>query len=213
MDQHAVTTQTTACTQLLASVVGLAISDACTKPTRKMFRRKDGPPRYVTEPTDAAIDALVFLMGNAEHVINVLGMDGDRFKQKLVDQMFERGDASDEPNYFTSHIEEKKRYNFRHNYTWLLNNPQRRLTLNLEDDDETDRHAELDDGVRRTSPGLDSGEQLQTDGPEAVRRAEETLYSVSSGEEPLYIGRSLHSNQGESHGCDGDMEQRAQQLG
>lgn len=213
MDQHDVTTQTTACTQLLASIVGLAISDACTKPTRKMFRRKDGPPRYVTEPTDAAIDALVFLMGNAKHFIEAIGMDGDRFKQKLVDQMFERGDASDEPNYFTSHIEEKKRYNFRHNYTWLINNPQRRLTLNLEDDDETDRHAELDDGLRCTSPGLDPGNELQTDGPEAVRRAQEAVHSVSAGAEPVYIGWSLHPNQGESYRCDGDMEQRAQQLG
>lgn len=163
-----VNAQTAACSKLLASVITLAITDACTKPVKKVYRREGKPPKRIVEPSDEAIDALVFIFESAGSFIEVLGMDGVRFKQKLVEQMFKQSGVSDKPDYFTSHIEEKKRYNFRYNYTWLLNNPQRRMFLNLEDEDEANRHAELDDGLRCTSPGLDSGDELQTDGPEAL---------------------------------------------
>ena len=74
-------------------VVGTATSESGAQKLTESFA-EHGAGAVLDVRDGAAIDALVFLMGNAEHVINVLGMDGDRFKQKLVDQMFDRGDAS-----------------------------------------------------------------------------------------------------------------------
>jgi len=124
MDEEA---QTVACTQLLANVVSLAVLDACLKPVKRK-----GPERHKVEVAqDKAIDAMMFLMDGAKHYVEMIGMDGERFKKQLIKAMYD-----DSHNYFTNHITAEQRRNFRFNLYFWQNNPARRRFL-PEDDDET----------------------------------------------------------------------------
>ena len=124
MDEEA---QTVACTQLLANVVSLAVLDACLKPVK----RKDSARHKVPVAQDKAMDAMMFLMEGAQHYVEMIGMDGDRFKKQLIKAMYD-----DTDNYFTKHITAEQRRNFRFNLYFWQNNPARRRFL-PEDDDET----------------------------------------------------------------------------
>ena len=114
MDEEA---QTVACTQLLANVVTLAVIDACLKPTK----RNDSARHKVPVSQDKAMDAMMFLMEGAQHYVEVIGMDGERFKKQLIKAMYD-----DTDNYFTKHITSEQRRNFRFNLYFWQNNPARR---------------------------------------------------------------------------------------
>jgi hypothetical protein len=123
MDEEA---QTVACTQLLANVVSLAVLDACLKPVKRK-----GPERHKVEVAqDKAIDAMMFLMEGAQHFVELLGMEGDRFKKQLLKSMYDNSQT-----YFTNTITAEQRRNFRFNLYFWQNNPARRRFL-PEDDDE-----------------------------------------------------------------------------
>ena len=118
--------QTIACKQLLANVVSLAVIDACLRPVKRK-----GPERHKVDVSqDRALDAISFLMDGAQHYIEMLGMDGERFKKQLIKSMYD-----DSKNYFTQHIDAEQRRNFRFNLYFWQNNPARRRFL-PEDDDE-----------------------------------------------------------------------------
>ena len=124
MDEQA---QTVSCTQLLANVVTLAVIDACLKPVK----RKDSSRHKVPVSQDKAIDAMMFLMEGAQNYVEMIGMEGERFKKQLIKAMYD-----DSQNYFTHHITTEQRRNFRFNLYFWQNNPARRRFL-PEDDDET----------------------------------------------------------------------------
>jgi hypothetical protein len=124
MDEQA---QTVSCTQLLANVVTLAVIDACLKPVK----RKDSSRHKVPVSQDQAMDAIMFLMEGAKNYVEMIGMEGDRFKKQLIKAMYD-----DSQNYFTHHITTEQRRNFRFNLYFWQNNPARRRFL-PEDDDET----------------------------------------------------------------------------
>jgi hypothetical protein len=123
MDEAA---QTVACTQLLANVVSLAVLDACLKPVK----RKSPERHKVDVSQDKAIDAMMFLMEGAQHFVELLGMEGDRFKKQLLKSMYDNSQT-----YFTNTITAEQRRNFRFNLYFWQNNPARRRFL-PEDDDE-----------------------------------------------------------------------------
>ena len=124
MDEQA---QTVSCTHLLANVVTLAVIDACLKPVK----RKDSSRHKVPVSQDKAIDAMMFLMEGAKNYVEMIGMEGERFKKQLIKAMYD-----DSQNYFTHHITTEQRRNFRFNLYFWQNNPARRRFL-PEDDDET----------------------------------------------------------------------------
>ena len=124
MDEQA---QTVSCTQLLANVVTLAVIDACLKPVK----RKDSLRHKVSVSQDKAMDAMMFLMEGAKNYVEMIGMEGERFKKQLIKAMYD-----DSQNYFTHHITTEQRRNFRFNLYFWQNNPARRRFL-PEDDDET----------------------------------------------------------------------------
>jgi hypothetical protein len=123
MDEQA---QTVSCTQLLANVVTLAVIDACLKPVK----RKDSSRHKVPVSQDKAMDAMMFLMEGAKNYVEMIGMEGERFKKQLIKAMYD-----DSQNYFTHHITTEQRRNFRFNLYFWQNNPARRRFL-PEDDDE-----------------------------------------------------------------------------
>jgi len=123
MDEQA---QTVSCTQLLANVVTLAVIDACLKPVK----RKDSSRHKVPVAQDKAMDAMMFLMEGAKNYVEMIGMEGERFKKQLIKAMYD-----DSQNYFTHHITTEQRRNFRFNLYFWQNNPARRRFL-PEDDDE-----------------------------------------------------------------------------
>ena len=118
--------QTIACTQLLANVVSLAVIDACLKP----IKRKDSSRHKVFMSQDKAIDAIMFLMEDAEHYVEMAGMEGSRFKKELI-----KTTRKDSTNNITKHLTDEQRRNFRFNLDYWTNNPARRRFL-PEDDDE-----------------------------------------------------------------------------
>jgi len=117
MDEEA---QTIACTQLLANVVTLAVLDACLKPVK----RNDSARHKVPVSQDKAMDAMMFLMEGAKNYVEIIGMDGDRFKKQLIKAMYDNTQ-----NYFTHHITSEQRRNFRFNLYFWQNNPARRRFL------------------------------------------------------------------------------------
>ena len=123
MDEQA---QTVSCTQLLANVVTLAVIDACLKPVK----RKDSSRHKVPVSQDQAMDAIMFLMEGAKNYVEMIGMEGDRFKKQLIKAMYD-----DSQNYFTHHITTEQRRNFRFNLYFWQNNPARRRILPEEDDE------------------------------------------------------------------------------
>ena len=117
--------QTVACTQLLANVVSLAVLDACLKPVK----RNDSARHKVSVAQDKAMDAMMFLMEGAKNYIEMIGMEGDRFKKQLIKAMYD-----DTQNYFTHHITTEQRRNFRFNLYFWQNNPARRRFLPEEEE-------------------------------------------------------------------------------
>jgi hypothetical protein len=124
MDEEA---QTVACTQLIANVVSLAVIDACLKP----IKRKDSSRRKVFVAQDKAIDAIMFLMERAEHFVELIGMEGLRFKKELI-----KTTRKNSTTNITKHLTDEQRRNFRFNHEYWINNPARRQFL-PKDDDET----------------------------------------------------------------------------
>ena len=122
MDEEA---QTVACTQLLANVVSLAVIDACLKPVK----RNDSARHKVSVAQDKAMDAMMFLMEGAKNYIEMIGMEGERFKKQLIKAMYD-----DSQNYFTHHITTEQRRNFRFNLYFWQNNPARRRFLPEEEE-------------------------------------------------------------------------------
>jgi hypothetical protein len=119
--------QTAACIKLLASVVTLAITDACQKPCR--VKNKSGRTHASTR---ISLDAMRFLMGNGvKSYIENLGMDGDRFKEQLLKQMWDESDRG----YLTEKITAIQRKNFRFNHYSFSNIPAAGQPIN---DDEMD---------------------------------------------------------------------------
>jgi len=122
MDEEA---QTVACTQLLANVVSLAVLDACLKPVK----RNDSARHKVSVAQDKAMDAMMFLMEGAKNYVEMIGMEGERFKKQLIKAMYD-----DSQNYFTHHITTEQRRNFRFNLYFWQNNPARRRFLPEEEE-------------------------------------------------------------------------------
>ena len=73
---------------------------------------------------------MMFLMDGAQHYVEMIGMDGERFKKQLIKAMWDES-----PNYFTNTITAEQRRSFRFNLYFWQNNPARRRFL-PEDDDE-----------------------------------------------------------------------------
>lgn len=118
--------QTIACKQLFANIITLAVLDACSKPVK---RKKDNGVK-INVASDRSMDAITFLMDNAQYYVEILNMDGVRFKKQLVKAMWDESE-----NYFTKHITADQRRNFRFNLHQWQNNPIRRKYLK-EDEDE-----------------------------------------------------------------------------
>ena len=109
------------------SVIELAILDACLPPVRRnnSFKKK------VNVPQGKSLDAVMFLLAGAKNYVEMVGMDGDRFKDELIKQM-----SSDVPGYFTNTIKGEQRRNFRFNLRWFQQNPAGGKFLTEEGEDE-----------------------------------------------------------------------------
>jgi hypothetical protein len=122
-----VQSQTKGCTRLLMSVIEIAVIDACLPPVR----RNNAHKKKVNVPQGKSLDAVMFLLAGAKNYVEMVGMDGDRFKDELIKQM-----SSDVPGYFTNTIKGEQRRNFRFNYRWFQQNPAGGKFLTEEGEDE-----------------------------------------------------------------------------
>jgi hypothetical protein len=95
--------QGTANRRLLAAVVALAIQDAQSSP-RKMGR--------IRIPTDEAISAIYFLFQHSDSYLNLLDIDSQQFRERLLKLMFDM-------NKKIIQFDPIKRRNFRYNYEWM----------------------------------------------------------------------------------------------
>jgi len=95
--------QGTANIVLLSAVVALAVQDAQLPP------RKIGKVRI---PKDEAISAIYFLFQHSDSYLNLLDMDPEQFRDRLLKLMFEM-------NKKVVQFESSKRRNFRYNYQWM----------------------------------------------------------------------------------------------
>jgi len=95
--------QGTANSRLLSAVVALAVQDAQLAP------RKIGRIRI---PTDEAISAIYFLFQHSDSYLNLLDIDPEQFRDRLLKLMFEM-------NKKVVQFESSKRRNFRYNYQWM----------------------------------------------------------------------------------------------
>jgi len=95
--------QGTANRRLLAAVVALAIQDAQSKP-RRMGRLRI--------PTDEAISAIYFLFQHSDSYLNLLDIDPQQFRERLLKLMFDM-------NKKIIQFDPIKRRNFRYNYEWM----------------------------------------------------------------------------------------------
>jgi len=118
--------QSLACMQLLMNVVSLAVIDACLKP----IKRKDSSRHKVFVAQDKAIDAIMFLMEDAKHYVEMAGMEGSRFKKELI-----KTARKDSTNDITKHLTDEQRRNFRFNHEYWIKNPARRRFLPEEDNE------------------------------------------------------------------------------
>lgn len=109
-------TQMLACKRLLSAVVTLAIFDACQAPHRS--KAKAGM-KYSS--SRLSLDAMRFLMGDGvKRYVEQLDMDGDRFKDQLIKQMWDDSNRG----YLTEKISAQQRKNFRFNHHSFQNIPQ-----------------------------------------------------------------------------------------
>ena len=95
--------QGTANSRLLSAVVALAVQDAQLAP------RKIGKIRI---PTDESISAIYFLFQHSDSYLNLLDIDPEQFRDRLLKLMFEM-------NKKVVQFESSKRRNFRYNYQWM----------------------------------------------------------------------------------------------
>ena len=95
--------QGTAYIRLISAVVALAVQDAQLAP------RKIGKVRI---PTDEAISAIYFLFQHSDNYLNLLDMDPEQFRDRLLKLMFDM-------NKKVVQFESSKRRNFRYNYQWM----------------------------------------------------------------------------------------------
>jgi hypothetical protein len=95
--------QGTANRRLLSAVVALAVQDAQLKP-RRMGRLRI--------PSDEAISAIYFLFQHSDNYLNLLDIDPQQFRERLLKLMFDM-------NKKVSQFEPIKRRNFRYNYEWM----------------------------------------------------------------------------------------------
>ena len=95
--------QGTANIVLLSAVVALAVQDAQLPP------RKIGKVRI---PKDEAISAIYFLFQHSDSYLNLLDMDPEQFRDRLLKLMFDM-------NKKVVQFESSKRRNFRYNYQWM----------------------------------------------------------------------------------------------
>lgn len=95
--------QGTANRRLLAAVVALAVQDAQSSP------RKMGKVRI---PTDAAISAIYFLFQHSDSYLNLLDIDPQQFRYRLLNLMFDM-------NKKVPQFDPIKRRHFRYNYQWM----------------------------------------------------------------------------------------------
>ena len=89
--------------RLLAAVVALAIQDAQSKP------RRLGRLRI---PTDEAISAIYFLFQHSDNYLNLLDINPQQFRERLLKLMFDM-------NKKIIRFDPIKRRNFRYNYEWM----------------------------------------------------------------------------------------------
>lgn len=95
--------QGTANRRLLSAVVALAVQDAQSKP-RRMGRLRI--------PTDEAISAIYFLFQHSDNYLNLLDIDPQQFRERLLKLMFDM-------NKKITQFDPIKRRNFRYNYEWM----------------------------------------------------------------------------------------------
>jgi len=98
-------TQGTAYRRILAAVVGLAIQDAQMKP-RAIYTKKK------LIPTDEAISGIDFLFRTSDTYLNLLDIDPEQFRKRLLGLMFDM-------NRKIKQFEPIGRRNFRYNYQWM----------------------------------------------------------------------------------------------
>jgi hypothetical protein len=123
--------QNASCRKLLASVVALAVKDACLPPI-KVRSKENKMLRKV--PSEAACSALHFLMGKSVlGYLEMLDMDSDRWRKELMSQM---NTSNTEANPFNSQITAFEKRCFGWNYWWVKANPDQRKALSDEDLDE-----------------------------------------------------------------------------
>jgi hypothetical protein len=131
-DMHELT-QMLACKRLLSAVVTLAIFDACQPPHRS--KAKAGM-KYSS--SRLSLDAMRFLMGDGvKRYVEQLDMDGDRFKDQLIKQMWD----DSERGYLTEKISGQQRRNFRFNLHSFQNIPKAGQPMSDEEIDKGEKTA------------------------------------------------------------------------
>jgi crotonobetainyl-CoA:carnitine CoA-transferase CaiB-like acyl-CoA transferase len=91
--------------RLLAAVVALAIQDAQAKPNKTISKRR-------LVPKDTAMSAIYFLFRTSDGYLQLLDIDPEQFRKKLLGLMFDM-------NKKVRHFEPIGRRNFRYNYQWM----------------------------------------------------------------------------------------------
>lgn len=91
--------------KLLAAVVALAIQDAQAKPNRISLKKR-------LIPKDTAMSAIDFLFRTSDGYLQLLDIDPEQFRKKLLGLMFDM-------NKKVRHFEPIGRRNFRYNYQWM----------------------------------------------------------------------------------------------
>lgn len=103
--------QTQACRNLLATVIQLAVADACSQPPK----RREGDNAVLSHITVDALTALRFMFDESVSGLNEyatwLDFDPGQFRRKLQDTMY-----NDSPLTING-FESNQRRNFRYNYT------------------------------------------------------------------------------------------------
>jgi hypothetical protein len=121
--------QTTACRSLLASVISVAINDACTQPPKRDWKKIDLMPIHMD-----AFTAMRFLFDERFSGLNEyaawLDFDAGSFRKRLMDLMFSEKSIRD-----GAYKDIQRRY-FRMNYkAWVAIKDQDFLALMDDNDD------------------------------------------------------------------------------
>lgn len=113
--------------QLLASLLWLAIHDACQAPLKAPGKSN------VYRPTDHALDAIRFIFNDKggsyfNKYIECLGMEADAFRQKLIRTMYTQEYLQELP-YGGLPVNAHKSFRFNHTY-WLTHESPQKGELN-----------------------------------------------------------------------------------